>query len=284
MKERELILVCGISGAGKSVTMNYLDSSGYYCIDNLPVMALLETIKALKKEDYFFHYAIALNSNTTEEEIEKTLIKLKSYDWLDVKMLFLDVSNEEILKRFQLTRKQHPFSNRSDSLIDAIDEERTTLSALRQYANVIIDTTELSDDKLKSSLSKMFNRDISPEFRLCFVSFGYKHGLPQNLDYVFDVRFITNPYYLDELKNLTGNNKKVYDFVMEQPETKEFIDKLLPLLDFSIKEHQATNRSYLVVGIGCTGGKHRSVTIVNYLTELYKSKYTVIKEHHDDKS
>ncbi|MDF9866979.1 UPF0042 nucleotide-binding protein [Bacilli bacterium PM5-3] len=281
MDKRELILVCGISGAGKSVTMNYLNSAGYYCIDNLPLPALLDTINALKNEEYFFNYAIAINSNATEEIITSTLLKLRSYEWLEVKVLFLDVSDEVVLNRFQMTRKSHPFANRNETLIDAIAQERILLRELRQYATVIIDTTDFSEKKLKQSLAKLFNKEILPQFKLCFVSYGYKHGLPQDLDYAFDVRFIENPYYIEELKNKTGNDKEVFDFVMEQKETKDFLDKLIPLLDFSIEKQRTTSRSYLVIGVGCTGGKHRSVTIINYLSDLYRKKYDVIKDHRD---
>ena len=281
MANRELILVCGLSGAGKSVTMDYLDSAGYYCIDNLPILALQDTIKALKNDEYFFQYAIGLNSNASEKIITQTLIKLRAYDWLTVKVLFLDVSDDVIIKRFQTTRKSHPFSNRNETLVDAISEERKLLLGLRQYATIVIDTTELTNDQLKEQLSKIFDREILPEFRLCFVSFGYKHGHPQDLDYVFDARLISNPYYIDELRNKTGNDREVYSFVLEQPETKEFLNKLIPLLDFSIEAQRKTNRSYLVIGIGCTGGKHRSVTLVNYLYNLYSQKYLTIKDHRD---
>jgi len=281
MDKRELILVCGISGAGKTVTMNYLDSAGYYCIDNLPFAALLDTIKALKKEEYFFQYAIAINSNATEEMIVNTLINLQALDWLEVKLLFLDVSDDVLLKRFQTTRKKHPFANRTETLLDAINQERYLLRTLRQYATVVIDTSDDTAIKLKERLSKLFDREISPQFRLCFVSFGFKHGHPQDLDYTFDVRFIDNPYYIAELKEKTGNDKEVYDYVMDQQKTKDFIDKLIPLLDFSIEKQKETNRGYLVIGIGCTGGKHRSVAITNYLCDLYNEKYNVIKDHRD---
>lgn len=283
MEKRELILICGISGAGKTVTMDYFDSAGFYCIDNLPVKAVVSTIKALQTEDSFLKYAIALNSNATEDIISLTLTKLKTLEWLDFKILFLDVSNEVLYKRFQMTRKQHPFTNMNETLYDAINQERELLRALRQHASLIIDTTDLTADKLKKNLSRIFNHEILPSFRLCFVSFGYKHGLPQNLDYAFDVRFIDNPYYYENLKELSGNDSEVYDFVMQQPITKDFLEKLTSLLDLCIAEQKKTSRGYLVVGIGCTGGQHRSVSICNYLTDHYEDKYNTIKDHRDVK-
>ena len=281
MNQRELILVCGISGAGKTVTMDYLDSAGYYCVDNLPILALFDTLKALKVDDTLYKYAIGINSNAKENTITETLIKLRIYDWLDVKVLYLDVSDEVLLKRFQMTRKAHPLTTQNETLLDAIKQERDLLAGLRQHANLIIDTTDFSVEKLKDSLSKIFNHDILPQFRVCFVSFGYKYGMPQDLDYAFDVRFINNPYYIDSLREKTGNDSEVYNYVMSQPETMEFIELLQPLLDFTIKRHKKTNRSYLVIGIGCTGGKHRSVTLVNYLSKLYSQEYNVIKDHRE---
>lgn len=284
MNKKELLLVCGISGAGKSVTMNYLESSGYYCIDNLPVNALVGAIKALNQDEHFLKYAIAINSNATEETIQTTLNDLKVFEWLEIKILYLDISDDEVLKRFQLTRKQHPFSNRNETLIEAIKQERELLFTLRQHATIIIDTSEYTEKRLRATLSKIFDKEIVPEFRICFVSFGYKHGIPKDLDYAFDVRFLPNPYYIEELREKTGNDIDVYNYVMEQDQTKEFVEKLTPFLNYSIRKQKETNRSYLVIGIGCTGGQHRSVSICNYLAEHYKNEYSIIRDHRDVKT
>lgn len=283
MKKRELILVCGISGAGKTITMDYFDSAGYYCIDNLPIKALVETLKALQSESYFFEYAIAINSNASEQDIVDTLQQLKILEWLEVKILFLDVDNDELLRRFQLTRKHHPFSNRNTTLEETIEQERELLENLKKRATIIIDTTEFSNDMLKERLSLIFNHRILPKFHLTFVSFGYKKGLPNYLDYLIDVRFLKNPYYIEELKNQSGNDIEVYDYVMKQEDTQEYLKILIPFLDYSIEKHQQTNRSYLSIGIGCTGGQHRSVALVNYLSEYYNEAYNVVKDHRDVK-
>jgi UPF0042 nucleotide-binding protein len=281
MNKRELILVAGISGAGKTVTMDFLDSAGYYCIDNLPIKALLETIKTLQQEDFYFQYAIGINSNADEADVKETFIKLQSLDFLEVKVLYLDVSDEVLIRRFQMTRKHHPFINQNETLLDAIEHERQMLKVLREYSNIIIDTTEYSATKLKSYLSKVFDKNLQPQFRVCFVSYGYKYGIPKDLDYAFDVRFIENPYYIEEMREKTGNDDIVYNYVMEQDSAKTFIEYLIPLLKYCIKAQQATSRSYLVIGIGCTGGKHRSVSIANYLTDYFKDEYTIIKDHRD---
>lgn len=283
MKRRELILVCGISGAGKTITMDYFDRAGYYCIDNLPIKALVETLKTLQAEAYFSEYAIAINSNASEQDIVETLQNLNVLEWLEVKILFLDVSDEELLNRFQLTRKHHPFANRNTTLEETIEQERELLENLKKRATIIIDTTEFSDEMLKERLSLIFNHHISPKFHLTFVSFGYKKGLPNYLDYLIDVRFLNNPYYIEELKHKNGNNQEVYDYVINQEETQEYLKMLIPFLDYSIKKHQETNRSYLTIGIGCTGGQHRSVALVNFLSDYYNVSYNVVKEHRDVK-
>ncbi|MEG0364429.1 MAG: RNase adapter RapZ, partial [Erysipelotrichales bacterium] len=190
MIKKELVLVCGISGAGKTVTMDYFDKSGFYCIDNLPINALPNTVKALQDEDAFERFAIALNSNVSENEINEILTIVKSFEWINLRILFLEVSDEELLKRFQLTRKTHPFQKKNENLSEAIREERRLLRNLRQHATVVLDTTDFTPKKLVSMLSKSFEYEVLPEFRVAFVSFGYKHGLPQSLDYAFDVRFI----------------------------------------------------------------------------------------------
>lgn len=279
MDKRQLLIICGISGAGKSVTMDFLDSQGFYCIDNLPVKLLSETIYELKNEEHYFDFAIALNSNATKAAINDVINSLKDYDWLDTKIIFLDVDNEEILKRFQYTRKAHPFINQNEGLIEAINHERKLLSPFKQYADVIIDTSELNEQQLVLKLESVFTRKIERKFKVSFISYGYKYGLPKDLDFAFDVRFIPNPFYVDELKNLTGNDQAVYDYVMSQEETKEFIKYAIPLLEYAIEQHKKSNRSYLVIGFGCTGGQHRSVTLANYMANYFMDKYEVIKDH-----
>lgn len=283
MKKRELILVTGISGAGKTITMDYFESAGFYCIDNLPINALFETLRVLQADSYFFEYAIAINSNASEEDIVKALQDLNSLEWLSVKILFLEVSDEELVKRFQFTRKKHPFSNRNTTLYETIERERELLENLKKRSTFIVDTSDFDDSDLKERLSTIFDYEIVPKFHLTFVSFGYKKGLPNYLDYVIDSRFIPNPYYIEELRNKTGNEKEVYDYVMKQKETYEYLDLLIPFLDYSIDKHSKTNRSYLSIGIGCTGGQHRSVVLVNYLSQYYKEKYNIIKDHRDAK-
>lgn len=279
MDKIQLLIICGISGAGKSVTMDFLDSRSFYCIDNLPVKLLKETIYELKNEEHYVDFAIALNSNATKAAIDDVINSLKNYDWLDSRIIFLDVNNEEVLKRFQYTRKAHPFINHNEGLIEAINHERKLLLPFKQYADVIIDTSELNEQQLVLKLESVFTRSIEKTFKVSFISYGYKYGLPKDLDFAFDVRFIPNPFYVDELKHLTGDDQAVYDYVISQDETKEFIKYVIPLLEYAIERHKQSNRSYLVIGFGCTGGQHRSVTLANYMANYFMDKYEVIKDH-----
>ncbi|MGL4382524.1 MAG: RNase adapter RapZ [Bacilli bacterium] len=278
MKKKKLVLVSGVSGAGKTIAMDYFDKLGFYCIDNLPVKALISAVDALQ-EDTYFDLAIALNANTSEKQINHALSVIDGYDWLNMTLLFLDVSDDVLIQRFQMTRKQHPLSNEHDSLVDCINQERKLLQPFRVYANIVIDTTRLSDTNLKQKISQHFKRNITDNFRLCFISYGYKHGIPKDLDYAFDLRFIPNPFYIEELRSLSGNDQLVYDFVMAQQETKDFLKYLIPLLDYTIAMQQKIDRGYLVIGLGCTGGVHRSVSLCNYLSDYYDDQYSLIKEH-----
>lgn len=280
MKTKELVIVTGMSGAGKTITMSYFENVGYYCIDNLPISSLASVMKSLIKEDSN-EFAVALNTNASEKAILEAIQSLTIHDIFDVKILFLECSDTELVNRYQLTRKQHPLVKNNETLIEAIDEERNKLIPFKNLSTIIIDTTLLNNKQFEKNLAQIFKKDLTHSFKLCFSSFGYKHGLPKDLDFVFDVRFIPNPYYIDELKPLTGNDIRVYEYVLKQEETQDFLDKIIPLLDYVIEKHKKTNRAYLVIGMGCTGGQHRSVTLANYLYDYYKDKYNVIKDHRD---
>lgn len=283
MGKRQLVLVSGLSGAGKSITMDYFEALGYYCVDNLPIDSLYSVVTSLKKNINFYNYAIAISSNCEISSINQQLTKLNLLDWLNIKILYLDASDQVLLNRYQLTRKHHPLTHHNETLINAINQERQLLKPFNQVSQIKIDTSDLTSQQLLDKLSKLFNKEITDAFKLVLVSFGYKNGLPNDLDYAFDVRFLDNPYYIEELKHQTGNESSVYNYVMEQEKTKEFLEKLIPFLDYCIDNQVKINRSFLVVGIGCTGGQHRSVSIVNYLYQYYCDKYQVIKDHKDVK-
>ncbi|WP_423363815.1 RNase adapter RapZ [Mycoplasma sp. P36-A1] len=284
MDVKELIIVVGLSGAGKTTANRYFESAGYYTIDNLPINSLYEVMVDLNCNSKYLKYSISINTLLlTEDQVKAQLDRLGGLDWLKFKIVYLDVSKKELIKRYQLTRKKHPLTVLNESLEHAIKQEEEMLSIFKQFATIIIETTDLTVDEFRNKLKRSFDKMIDPRFIIDFVSFGYKHGIPNDLDYAFDVRFLPNPYYIPALKELTGNNKEVYNYVLKQPQTTEFLNILIPFLDYCIQQQKNTNRSYLVIGIGCTGGQHRSVTIANYLARHYEKSYSVLTDHRNAK-
>jgi len=280
MDKKELIIITGLSGAGITTASNYFEKSGYYTIDNLPINNLVDVVLTLNATSKFFKYAISLNPALLDrKKIIAIMGKIKSFDWINTRVIYLDIDTPTLMKRYQLTRKKHPLTIENESLEVSIKEERERIKEFNHMSSFILDTSNLSAKELEHKLSRAFKKEILPKFIVDFVSFGYKNGTPSDLDYIFDVRFIPNPYYIDELRDKTGNDKEVYDYVFAQKETHAFLEHLIPFLDYCINQQKKTGRSYLVIGIGCTGGQHRSVAITNYLKNYYQDKYTLLSEH-----
>ena len=198
-------------------------------------------------------------------------------------VVFLDCENMEILKRYKQTRRSHPMMimNKANTLYDSIELERQEYEQIKTQADLIIDTTLLKRTALQDRLEASFYHETGEVFRVSFVSFGYKFGIPKDADLILDVRFLPNPFYIPEFRNKTGNDKEVYDYVMEKPETQEFIKRTLSYYDYLLKEYEKEGKMQLIVGIGCTGGQHRSVTLTNFLADHYKKYYKVYKWHRD---
>lgn len=280
MNKKRVILISGMSGAGKSSAMSVLEDMGYHCIDQFPVQ-LLDMLAELiqNSSDVRFNYiALATSANDLMDFVRV----FKGTD-LDVRMLFLDASNDVLLHRYKSTRRTHPLlvSNMSNTLEEAISTEREMFINLKDQAFLTLDTTFLNFKELKSKIEKYFSKSQVPVFSISFVSFGYKHGVPMDADLMFDVRFLPNPYWEEDLRPYSGDDKIVYDYVMEKKETKEFVAKLIEFLDFSFERYVLEGKNHFTVAIGCTGGQHRSVTITNYLYEKYSKKYNCYKEHRD---
>lgn len=280
MNKKRVILISGMSGAGKSSAMSVLEDMGYHCIDQFPVQ-LLDMLAELiqNSSDVRFNYiALATSANDLMDFVRV----FKGTD-LDVRMLFLDASNDVLLHRYKSTRRTHPLlvSNMSNTLEEAISTEREMFINLKDQAFLTLDTTFLNFKELKSKIEKYFSKSQVPVFSISFVSFGYKHGVPMDADLMFDVRFLPNPYWEEDLRPYSGDDKIVYDYVMEKNETKEFVAKLIEFLDFSFERYVLEGKNHFTVAIGCTGGQHRSVTITNYLYEKYSEKYNCYKEHRD---
>ena len=276
----KIVIITGLSGAGKTEALKYFEDAGYYCIDNLPAYLLLNIIDYFSMEDRDINnmaFAIDLRSGYFFDEIYRTLDKLKEMK-IDYKILFLEASKSAIIKRYSLTRRKHPLVE-DGNLGKGVEEEIEKMRRLRGIADVVIDTTLLNSKELRMAITERMMSDIekSKLLQISITSFGYKYGLPESVDIVMDVGFLPNPFYNEELKELDGKNKKVIDYVLCREETKEFLNMFEKMLDFLIPNYIAEGKSYLGIGIGCTGGKHRSVVISEKIFEYLKLKGYSIK-------
>jgi len=281
----KLIIITGLSGAGKTEALNYFEDAGYYCIDNLPSYLILNLIKFFSERNRSIDkiaVAIDLRSGYFFDEIYKTLDNLKKKN-IKYKILFLEASKRVLMKRFSLTRRKHPLVEDGD-VGGGIEKEIEKMHKLRKVSDVIIDTTSLNAKDLRLEITERIlgNRERSRLLQISLISFGYKYGLPENADIIMDVRFLPNPFYMDELKDLDGGDEKVVRFVLSRDETKRFILMFEKMMDFLIPNYVDEGKSYLGIGIGCTGGKHRSVVISEKIYEYLKLKGYSIKLFHKD--
>ena len=281
-----LVIVTGISGAGKVTALKIFEDNGYYCVDNLPI-DLIESFADIlfgqTNEKNKVAIGVDIRSGKNLEKMSEVLKNMKAKEQ-NYEILFLDCNNNTLIKRFKETRRSHPMGDR-DSVENEINEERAKLEFLREQADYIIDTSNLLVKELRGEIEKIFvlNRDYRNLF-VTIMSFGFKHGVPADCDLVFDVRFLPNPYYVPELKHKTGNQKEVQDYVLNSPVSHEFLDKLVDMIKFLIPNYIEEGKNQLVIGIGCTGGHHRSVTIANELYNQLNSSdasYGIRLSHRD---
>lgn len=278
------VIVTGMSGAGKSSVLKMLEDSGYFCVDNLPVQ-LIEKFAMLAYDDSANIGKVALvidiRSGQALEELEQVLTDITNLGYA-FEILFLDSSTEVLVKRYKETRRTHPlsFEGRIDK---GIETERQKLEFLRRRADYIIDSSRLLIRELKIEIDKIFvKNETYSNFIITVVSFGFKYGIPTDADLVFDVRFLPNPFYIPELRPLTGNDKPIYDYVLKSEAATQFLDKIYDLLSFLMPNYILEGKNNLVIGIGCTGGKHRSVTLANAIAKrLSGLGYGLNIEHRD---
>ena len=279
------VIVTGMSGAGKSTAMKMMEDIGFFCIDNLPIQLVDKLVEFYEKfESNIDKVAVGIDIRDKEglEHIESTLTSLTEKKVL-YDILFLDAENEVLIKRYKETRRNHPLAGR-ERIESGIVQEREKLEFLKEKATYIIDTSQLLTRELKLELEKIFveNQDYKNLF-VTILSFGFKYGIPSDSDIVMDVRFLPNPYYVDGLRAKTGNDKEIQDYVMQFEEAQVFLDKLEDLVKFLIPHYIEEGKNQLVISIGCTGGKHRSVTLANELYKRLQSEkdYGLKIEHRD---
>ena len=279
------VIVTGMSGAGRSTALRALEDAGYFCVDNLPI-SLIEKFSELiypgNTEVTKVALGIDIRSGKAFTELAATLEEL-TVAGVNYEILFLDSSDEVLVKRYKETRRTHPLAQ-NGRVADGIQEERKRLEFLQKQADYIIDTSNLLTRELKQELDKIFvqNKNFK-NLVITVLSFGFKYGIPTDSDLVFDVRFLPNPYYYEELRKLSGNDKPVQDFVMGFEVSHRFLDKLIDMIQFLIPNYVLEGKNQLVISIGCTGGKHRSVTLANKLYERLRNNadYAVRIEHRD---
>lgn len=282
----ELLVISGMSGAGKSTALRAMEDLGYYCVDNMPPL-LLSTFYDLcqnSKNEKMKKCAVGIDIRSTDSmEDLYNEIRPMFHD-KKFKILFLDAKNETLITRYKETRRTHPLADMIEnrSVEKAVELEMQCLENVKRHADYSIDTTLLSMKQLKERVLSLFSENPSNTMKITCMSFGFKYGIPLEVDVLFDARCLPNPYYIQELKNLTGVDKVVRDYVMKEECSREFLDKILNLLDFSIPLYKKEGKSELVIGIGCTGGKHRSVTIARYVHyHLHDLGYPTTISHRD---
>lgn len=279
------VIVTGMSGAGKLTAQKMMEDMGYYCVDNLPVPLIgkfVELILEPSQEITKAVLGIDVRADQSFDDVMDALEELKKKGF-PYEILFMEASDATLMKRYKETRRMHPLAV-GGRVADGISKERKILEKMKADADYVIDTSHLLTRELKEELDRIFvgNKDYN-SLMVNIVSFGFKHGIPADVDLVFDVRFLPNPFYIDELKPKTGNDKEVRDYVMSFPEAEEFLQKLTDMISFLIPNYIKEGKNQLIIGIGCTGGRHRSVTLANKLYEQLKDKgsYGLTVSHRD---
>ena len=280
------VIVTGMSGAGKSTTLKMMEDMGYFCVDNMPIplmSKLTELFMVPNGEMNKVALGLDIRSGQNLDELENILNEMDLAQ-IPYEILFLEARDETLIKRYKETRRNHPLAG-AGRVEKGIALERQKVGFLKKRANYILDTSRLLTRELKAELSKIFveNREYKNLY-ITVLSFGFKYGIPNDADLVFDVRFLPNPYYIDELRPQSGNDKPVQEYVMNNELAREFLEKLVDMVQFLMPNYAAEGKHQLVIAIGCTGGKHRSVTIANALYDrltVTEEDYGLKKEHRD---
>lgn len=279
-----VLIITGLSGSGKSTALRALEDIGYFCIDNLPIHLVpkfLELRAQITQEDVKVAFGMDVRTRGFVENYMNFFPTLRKAGY-QLHILFLDASDEILIRRFSQTRRQHPLAE-NESIAQAIQKERAELTSLKNHATRIIDTSNMTVHDLRLSIMNEFSQlPLSRRLQLHIISFGFKYGLPPEADITMDVRFLPNPFFIKDLKELNGTAPPVQDFVLGRNETKEFLGRFYPLLDYLIPNYQKEGKTHLTVAIGCSGGHHRSVVIANVLKDHLQSfKLPLTIEHRD---
>jgi len=282
-EQLRLVVVTGLSGSGKSTAIHVLEDLGFYCIDNLPI-ALIPRLVELWETSRDAVRRVALGIDVRERhflaEFPRVFDQLRDYD-VALEVLYLEASDEVLVRRFSETRRPHP-ADQGGGIADGIRREREKLHGLRELADRILDTSAFTVHELRSALRDLVDRPEPGTMTIGLLSFGYKYGLPTDADLVLDARFLPNPYFVEALRDKTGSDPAVADYVLCRDETQEFLRRLVELLEFTLPRYRREGKSYLTIALGCTGGRHRSIVLVEELRRrLQESGHRVLVRHRD---
>lgn len=285
MEKMKVVIVTGLSGAGKTNAADWFEDQGYYCVDNMPpalIRNFIELTVFSNKKINKAAFVVDVRGGAFFTDLNECLEYLERNEDIECKVLFIEASDETLIKRYNETRRSHPLSEGSTTR-EVIEEERDKLAELRKRADFLIDTTNMKVAGFKLEMEKLFvGMEQESAFAINVTSFGYKHGIPMETDLVFDMRFIPNPYYVPSLKKLTGNNKKVSQYVMKHEISKVFIVQLQGMINTIVPCYIKEGKYHLNIAFGCTGGQHRSVAMANRMAEVFKEDgYRVTLEHRD---
>ncbi|MGK0276011.1 MAG: UPF0042 nucleotide-binding protein [Ilumatobacter sp.] len=276
----EIVLISGLSGAGRSGAANVLEDLGWFVIDNLPT-ALVSTFVELAAKPGSEIAKLALVGGRDHANVLSKVAELRA-DGHNVRVLFLDATTAELVKRYDATRRRHPLVAQADGLVESIELERQQLDKVRGSADLIIDTTDLNVHQLKDRILQAFDTGTESRLQVAVESFGFKHGLPLDADMVLDVRFLPNPHWDEGLRPLTGYDPAVSDYVLETSSGSDFVDRIHDLLSSLLPQYESEGRSYLTVAIGCTGGRHRSVAVAEELAGRLRADGVAVRAAHRD--
>lgn len=277
---KNLIIISGVSGAGKTTASNYFEDKGYNCIDQYPVELLEDLINLIQQDETIKYQNVVLTIPIID--LEKCEALLNNTE-LKPTLLLVDADRDEIINRYKFTRRVHPLlvKNVASTLKEAVDIEKNILNKFNKKGVRVLNTTHLTHKEHYQKLDKLIKVNEDSNISISFVSFGFKNGIPEDADNVFDVRFLDNPYYDPKLKKKTGKDKAVKDFVLNSKNTQSYIKKLIAYVDIMLKQYSKEEKRHLTIAVGCTGGQHRSVVIANYLFNHYKDKYNCYIRHRE---
>ena len=278
----ELLIVTGLSGAGKSHAVNCLEDIGYYCVDNMPPKLMLDFIRLAKNKDGFEKLALVMDIRGRQffDDLSAGLSELDDAG-VDYKIMFLEASTSVIVRRYKETRRAHPLAPDGD-IAEGIERERERLSGIKSMASFVIDTSDLKTAQLNNKIKELLNAEDKDSFTLSVMSFGYKNGMPAEADWVFDVRFLPNPFYVPTLKDLTGRNKKIREYVMNSSEAAKFAGRITGMALDLIPSYIREGKYHLTIAIGCTGGRHRSVVMAEEIARRFTENGRPVKAKHRD--